>query len=70
MANNGELRIDTTANQDSPARMAGRFPILGIDLCEHTSSLRDQNWRPDYVSVFFNVIKWERVNETRLAANR
>ncbi len=50
--------------------MAGRFPILGIDLCEHTSSLRDQNWRPDYVSVFFNVIKWERVNETRLAANR
>jgi len=69
VVDNGELRIDTTANQDSPV-ITGTIPILGIDFWEHASYLRSQNRRPDYVSTFFNVINRERLNETCLAAIR
>jgi len=65
----GELRIVTTANQDSPV-MTGTVPVLGIDVWEHAYYLLYQNRRPDYVSAFFNVINWERINETYLAAIR
>ncbi len=50
--------------------MTCTIPILGIDLSGHASCLRYQNRRPDYVSAFFNVISWERVNETCLATIR
>ena len=65
----GELRIVTTANQDSPV-MTSTVPVLGIDVWEHAYYLLYQNRRPDYVSAFFNVINWERINETYLAAIR
>ncbi len=69
VVDNGKLRIVTTANQDSPV-MTGTVPVLGIDVWEHAYYLRYQNRRPDYVSAFFNVINWERINETYLAAIR
>lgn len=56
----GDVLIETTANQDSPY-MAGRVPLLGIDVWEHAYYLKYQNKRADYVAAFFNVIHWEYV---------
>jgi superoxide dismutase, Fe-Mn family len=63
----GKLAIMTTANQDSPV-MSGKNPVLGIDVWEHAYYLLYQNRRPDYVTAFFNVIDWEKINEHYLAA--
>lgn len=60
--NEGEkLEIVKTANQDSPINI-GKIPLLAIDLWEHAYYLRYQNRRADYVSAFFNVINWDKVN--------
>jgi Fe-Mn family superoxide dismutase len=58
--NSKKLKIETTANQDSPLS-SGRTPILGIDVWEHAYYLKYQNKRPDYIANFFNVINWEAV---------
>jgi Fe-Mn family superoxide dismutase len=58
--NQGQLQIESTANQDSPL-MEGRTPILGIDVWEHAYYLHYQNRRPDYITAFFNVIDWAAV---------
>ena len=62
VVNNGELEITTTPNQDSPLSQ-GHTPILGLDVWEHAYYLKYQNRRPDYISAFFNVINWEKVEE-------
>ena len=59
---NGELEIIGTSNQDSPISEK-KFPLLTIDLWEHAYYLKYQNRRADYVSAFFNVINWEKVEE-------
>ena len=46
------LSIDTTPNQDSPL-MAGKTPILGLDVWEHAYYLHYQNRRADYIAAFF-----------------
>lgn len=56
----GKLVIESTPNQDSPL-MAGRTPILGLDVWEHAYYFNYQNRRPDYVNAFFNVINWDEV---------
>jgi Fe-Mn family superoxide dismutase len=58
----GELSIVTTANQDSPISQ-GKTPLLGLDVWEHAYYLKYQNRRPEYISAFFNVINWEKINE-------
>lgn len=59
---NGNLTIESTANQDSPISQ-GKQPLLGIDVWEHAYYLKHQNRRPEYVSAFWNVINWDFVSE-------
>ena len=58
----GRLEILQTPNQDSPL-MQNKIPVLGIDLWEHAYYLKFQNKRPDYISAFWNVVNWHRVDE-------
>lgn len=58
----GKLEIVKTSNQDSPTSI-GKIPLLTIDLWEHAYYLKYQNRRADYVSAFFSVINWDKVND-------
>jgi len=60
--NKGKLEIYSTANQDSPIS-EGKIPLLTIDVWEHAYYLKFMNRRADYVSNFFNLINWKKVNE-------
>jgi len=62
----GELRITSTPNQDSPlmqdvADVAGT-PVIGLDVWEHAYYLKYQNRRPDYIEAWWNVVNWDEAN--------
>nr|WP_295622147.1 superoxide dismutase [Chamaesiphon sp. GL140_3_metabinner_50] len=57
----GQLKIITTPNQDSPISQ-GIYPIMGNDVWEHAYYLNYQNRRPDYLAAWWNVINWTEVN--------
>ena len=63
----GKLVVESTPNQDNPY-MAGREPILGLDVWEHAYYLKYQNRRPDYIGAFWNAINWDAVAERYAAA--
>ncbi|MFW5864703.1 MAG: superoxide dismutase [Candidatus Izemoplasmataceae bacterium] len=56
---NQELKVTSTPNQDTPFNEG--TPILGLDVWEHAYYLKYQNKRPDYISAFWHVINWEKV---------
>ena len=62
VAKNQELKIISTANQDSPLS-AGFTPLIGIDIWEHAYYLKYQNRRADYLEAWWQVINWEEVNK-------
>ena len=68
----GELKVGSTANQDSPlmgAEIAGisGTPVIGLDVWEHAYYLNYQNRRPDYIAAFWNAVDCDAV-ATRFAA--
>lgn len=62
----GSVSVTSTPNQDNPlmpiADVKGT-PVLGLDVWEHAYYLNYQNRRPDYVSAFFDVLNWDKVEE-------
>jgi Fe-Mn family superoxide dismutase len=66
-----ELQISSTPNQDNPmmdvAEVKG-IPILGLDVWEHAYYLKYQNKRPDYITAFWNIVNWEKVEKNYLLA--
>jgi Fe-Mn family superoxide dismutase len=57
----GTLKVTSTPNQDVPLK-EGK-PILGLDVWEHAYYLNYQNRRPDYITNFFKIINWKKVEE-------
>lgn len=58
----GKLIVTALPNQDSPLSY-NATPIMGLDVWEHAYYLKYQNKRPDYISAWWNVIDWDRVEE-------
>jgi Fe-Mn family superoxide dismutase len=52
------LVLDSAPNQDSPL-LAGKRPLLGIDLWEHAYYLKYQNRRADYLKAIVMVLNWD-----------
>ena len=69
VVSNGELKVYSTANQDSPL-MQGDIPLLGLDVWEHAYYLKYQNRRPEYVAAFWSVVNWNQVAANFQAATR
>ena len=56
----------STANQDNPLMntvKGGGFPLLGLDLWEHSYYLKYRNKRDDYIKNFWSVVNWSFVNK-------
>ncbi len=63
LVNDGDkLTIKDTPNQDSPV-MDGQKVILGLDVWEHAYYLKYQYKRADYITAWWNVVDWEKVEE-------
>lgn len=57
-----KLVVIATPNQDCPLSQ-GLIPIMGLDVWEHAYYLKYQNKRPDYITAWWNVVNWDKVNE-------
>lgn len=57
----GQLRIISTANQDTPL-CCGQHPLLCLDVWEHAYYLKHQNLRGDYIDDWFSVVNWKKAD--------
>jgi Fe-Mn family superoxide dismutase len=56
----GKLKVEQTANADTPLTAPGKKPLLTIDVWEHAYYIDYRNRRPDYVTaVLDKLINWE-----------
>lgn len=55
-----KLAVVSTGNQDAPLAQ-GMYPILALDVWEHAYYLKYQNKRMDYVTAWWHVVDWKRV---------
>jgi Fe-Mn family superoxide dismutase len=58
----GQLRIVKTANQDSPYS-EGLYPLMGVDVWEHSYYLKYQNKRAEYVNAWWNTLNWQMISQ-------
>lgn len=59
---NGELKVTSTPNQDSPVS-CGQVILLGNDVWEHAYYLKYQNRRADYLKAWWDVVNWDVVQK-------
>jgi Fe-Mn family superoxide dismutase len=58
----GDLEIGSTANQNNPLSN-GQLPILGLDVWELAYYLMYHNKRPEYITHWWHVVNWKKVQE-------
>lgn len=63
----GDLKIMTTANQDTPIG-ENLHPILNVDVWEHAYYLKHYNLRGDYFDDWLHVINWDAAKQRFLEA--
>ena len=60
------LKVISTPNQDNPLMNVirnGGYPLLGLDLWEHSYYLKYRNKRDEYIRNFWKCVNWGFVNE-------
>jgi Fe-Mn family superoxide dismutase len=57
---NGEVKLMSTSNQDSPLTQ-GKTPLLALDVWEHAYYLQYYNKRADYIEAWWNIVNWDNV---------
>jgi Fe-Mn family superoxide dismutase len=62
VADNNDLKIIDTSNQDSPLSL-GLTPLLTVDVWEHAYYLKYQNRRAEYLEAWWNIVNWNKVSE-------
>jgi len=59
---NKRLEILTLPNQNTPLS-EGKIPILTLDVWEHAYYIKYKNKRIDFISAFWNIVNWSKVEQ-------